>query len=169
MSSLHPEIPENPMPVHSFPLARYRFEFQATRPIRLPDYAGSMLRGAFGHALRKLACMTKQKDCAGCPLFRVAPTPRFARRRRPRMRCKILAIPVPYVIGHRNPVFGHWRRETFIQHRSSDGAQGATVAHPGLATGVARDRCGDGTELLSVVQCGVAGARSRCIAPTWAR
>jgi hypothetical protein len=52
MSVLLPEIPGNPMPVHSFPLARYRFEWQAATPIRLPDYAGSMLRGAFGHALR---------------------------------------------------------------------------------------------------------------------
>jgi hypothetical protein len=59
----------------SFPVARYRFEFQVRQAIRLPDYAGSMLRGAFGHALRQLACMTRQKDCAGCPLIGSCPYP----------------------------------------------------------------------------------------------
>ncbi|MEF8709297.1 MAG: hypothetical protein V5B38_10650 [Candidatus Accumulibacter propinquus] len=59
----------------SFPVARYRFEFQVRQPIRLPDYAGSMLRGAFGHALRQLACMTRQKECAGCPLIASCPYP----------------------------------------------------------------------------------------------
>lgn len=32
-------------------IARYRFTFRMTAPLRLPDYAGSALRGAFGHAL----------------------------------------------------------------------------------------------------------------------
>ena len=53
----------------SFPVARYRFSWRVTRPLRLPDYAGSMLRGAFGHALRQVACMTKQKTCEACPLL----------------------------------------------------------------------------------------------------
>jgi hypothetical protein len=34
-----------------FPLARYRLDWQASTSLRLPDYSGSMLRGAFGHAL----------------------------------------------------------------------------------------------------------------------
>ena len=41
------------------PLARYRFHWRVSAPIHLPAYAGSMLRGAFGHALRRLACMTR--------------------------------------------------------------------------------------------------------------
>lgn len=53
----------------SFPAARYRFGWRITRALRLPDYAGSMLRGAFGHALRKVACLTKQKACDGRPLL----------------------------------------------------------------------------------------------------
>lgn len=40
---------------NTFPVARYRFEFKVRQTIRLPDYAGSMLRGAFGHALRQLS------------------------------------------------------------------------------------------------------------------
>jgi len=54
-------------------LARYRFDWMVTRPIRLPDYAGSMLRGAFGRALRSVACITREKDCITCSLRRDCP------------------------------------------------------------------------------------------------
>jgi hypothetical protein len=30
--------------------------FATERAIHLPEYAGSALRGAFGHALRRIAC-----------------------------------------------------------------------------------------------------------------
>jgi len=84
----------------TFPLARYRFEFQVTRPIRLPDYAGSMLRGAFGHALRQLACMTRQKECADCPLISTCPYPAIFAPPPPATHTlqKFSQIPVPYVI-----------------------------------------------------------------------
>ena len=35
---------------------------------RLPDYAGSTLRGAFGWALKRCACMLKKQDCSTCIL-----------------------------------------------------------------------------------------------------
>ena len=54
-------------------LGRYRLDWQVTRSIRLPDYAGSMLRGAFGHALRSIGCITREKDCTTCPLRRDCP------------------------------------------------------------------------------------------------
>lgn len=57
----------------TLPIARYQFTFQVTEPILLPEYAGSTLRGAFGRALKKIACMTKQADCKGCPLYRTCP------------------------------------------------------------------------------------------------
>jgi len=57
------------------PLARYRFHFTASTPVRFPAWAGSVLRGGFGHALRQLACMTRQKDCSGCPLLHTCPYP----------------------------------------------------------------------------------------------
>ena len=50
------------------PVARYHFHVRTCAPLHLPDYAGSLLRGAFGHSLRRMACMARQKDCAGCPL-----------------------------------------------------------------------------------------------------
>ena len=55
------------------PIARYQFTFVVTEPIQFPQYAGSTLRGAFGRALRKIACMTKQAECKGCPLYRTCP------------------------------------------------------------------------------------------------
>ena len=58
---------------NTLPIARYQFHFQVTEPIFLPEYAGSTLRGVFGRALRKIACMTKQADCKGCPLYRSCP------------------------------------------------------------------------------------------------
>ena len=57
----------------SLSLGRYRLDWRVTRSIRLPDYAGSMLRGAFGHALRSIGCITREKDCAACPLRRDCP------------------------------------------------------------------------------------------------
>lgn len=50
------------------PIAKYRLEFNVQQPISLPEYAGSTLRGIFGHALRHLACVTRAKDCVGCML-----------------------------------------------------------------------------------------------------
>jgi len=84
----------------AFPLARYRIEWRATAPIHLPDYAGSMLRGAFGHALRQLACMTRQKDCAGCALTASCPYPAIFAPLPPAAHAlqKFSQIPVPYVI-----------------------------------------------------------------------
>jgi hypothetical protein len=59
----------------AFPVARYRLEFTVDRPIDLPEYAGSALRGAFGHALRRAACVTDLPDCSACALYRTCPYP----------------------------------------------------------------------------------------------
>ena len=63
-----------PLP-DTFPLARYRLDFTTEQPIHLPEYAGSALRGAFGHALRRTACVTGQSTCVGCALHRSCPYP----------------------------------------------------------------------------------------------
>jgi hypothetical protein len=54
---------------HPLPLARYRLTARVQQPLALPDYAGSLLRGQFGAALRQLACMTRAPACPGCPLI----------------------------------------------------------------------------------------------------
>jgi hypothetical protein len=46
-------------------------------PLALPHYAGSLLRGQFGAALRNVACMTRQPTCPGCPLLQTCPYTRI--------------------------------------------------------------------------------------------
>ena len=55
------------------PIARYRFAARVQQPLALPDYAGSLLRGQFGAALRHVACMTRAPTCPGCPLLQTCP------------------------------------------------------------------------------------------------
>jgi hypothetical protein len=59
-------------------------EFESTGPWREPAFAGPMLRGAFGYALKRLVCAMRLRDCDGCPLehaciyttlFETRPTP----------------------------------------------------------------------------------------------
>ncbi len=68
---------------------------------RPPEYAGSMLRGAFGHALRHLACAMKLRTCTGCPLeFSCMYTTIFETRRpanAPVMR-NYARVPHPFLI-----------------------------------------------------------------------
>lgn len=52
----------------SLPIARYRLTLRAEAPFRLTGYPGAMLRGAWGHALRHLACSTGRPVCNGCPV-----------------------------------------------------------------------------------------------------
>lgn len=53
----------------SLPSLRLRVVLEAGEPARLPPYKGSMLRGAFGHALRRAACaMGPDQACASCRL-----------------------------------------------------------------------------------------------------
>lgn len=81
-------------------LARYRLDWVVTRPIRLPDYAGSMLRGAFGHALRNIGCITREKDCTTCPLRRDCPYTLLFEPVPPAHHTlqDFSRIPVPYII-----------------------------------------------------------------------
>ena len=47
-----------------FRVVRLGIVLRARDPIRLPPYAGSTLRGAFGHAFRRVACPFRQ--CPPC-------------------------------------------------------------------------------------------------------
>jgi hypothetical protein len=47
------------------PLASYRLEFRCA-PGRNLRFPGSAWRGALGHTLRELACLTGERDCSGC-------------------------------------------------------------------------------------------------------
>ena len=60
----------SPFPIlPAIPYLRLRLVLRAEEPAELPPYQGSMLRGAFGHALRRLACvMESRQPCATCRL-----------------------------------------------------------------------------------------------------
>lgn len=46
-------------------------KLEPERPWAVPAFDGSMLRGAFGHALKRLVCVMRLRPCEGCPLARV--------------------------------------------------------------------------------------------------
>lgn len=62
----------NVPPIITLPLtvSRYRLRFIAQEPLRLPAYAGSAWRGALGHALKRLVCVTHEPRCPDCLLYR---------------------------------------------------------------------------------------------------
>lgn len=49
-------------------LNKFIFTLEALEDMRLPEYKGSMFRGAFGITFRRIVCITKQNECAGCIL-----------------------------------------------------------------------------------------------------
>ncbi len=83
-----------------FPAARYRLEFTTEQPIHLPEYAGSALRGAFGHALKQIACVTRQRNCAACALYRSCAYPAIFETPPPLdyTRRKLSNVPLPFVV-----------------------------------------------------------------------
>lgn len=83
----------------AWPAARFRFEFEALSNIKFPPFAGSMLRGVFGYALRSVSCMTKQKECKGCPLQVNCPYSRIFEPKTPASvdRQKFSSVPGAYV------------------------------------------------------------------------
>ncbi len=92
----------NPLISSTLPLARYRFTAIVQQPLALPEYAGSLLRGQFGAALRNVACMTRQPTCHGCPLLQTCPYTRIFEAPPPPKGQHALQdfsqIPNPYVL-----------------------------------------------------------------------
>lgn len=83
-----------------WPVARYRFLFSVERPIHLPDYAGSAIRGAFGRALRHAACMTREPSCPDCPLYSSCPYSNIFEAPAPSTHPlqRFSRVPNPYII-----------------------------------------------------------------------
>lgn len=54
----------------NLPVGRYRLSFQTVENVRLPAFAGSAWRGAFGRALKRLVCVTREPACEYCLLYR---------------------------------------------------------------------------------------------------
>jgi hypothetical protein len=84
---------------NAFSAMRYQLRFVVDKPIRLPEFAGSALRGAFGHALRRLACVTRQRHCPSCPLYRTCPYPAVFETPPPQDSKRVFSqIPNPFVV-----------------------------------------------------------------------
>ncbi|MEW6081818.1 MAG: CRISPR system precrRNA processing endoribonuclease RAMP protein Cas6 [Bacillota bacterium] len=49
-------------------LAHYQFHLEAVTPVYVPEYKGSVLRGALGTVLRRVSCALRQTTCTGCML-----------------------------------------------------------------------------------------------------
>lgn len=47
---------------------KFVFHLETLEDMQLPEYKGSLFRGAFGTTFRKVVCITKQKTCEGCLL-----------------------------------------------------------------------------------------------------
>lgn len=62
MATVSPGLP-NP-----FPLQRWRLHARVRRAVQWPAYEGSVLRGVWGHALKRAVCVTQAPQCGGCPL-----------------------------------------------------------------------------------------------------
>lgn len=81
------------------PITRLHLTARAETPLHLPPYAGSMLRGAFGHALLALAPLphadgkpcTLHASCPYCQVFATPPLPAHSLQ-------KFSQMPPPYVI-----------------------------------------------------------------------
>ena len=54
----------------TLPVAAFQFIFHCDTSPRLPAFAGSAWRGAFGHALKKTVCVVRDVPCADCLLYR---------------------------------------------------------------------------------------------------
>jgi hypothetical protein len=91
----------------NLPIARYAFTARVQQPLALPDYAGSLLRGQFGAALRHVACMTRAPTCPGCPLLQTCPYSRIFEAPPPPKGSHALqdfsSIPNPYIIEPPTP------------------------------------------------------------------
>lgn len=85
--------------IYALPVSRLRFIAQTEGNLHLPEYAGSALRGAFGHALRKLTLLPHidntpcavWKTCPYCQIFAVPPPPEIQHK-------KFSQMPAAYVI-----------------------------------------------------------------------
>lgn len=62
-----PQNEERNKIVKKLSLVKLKLKATAIESITLPEYAGNLFRGAFGHAFKQTACFTMEKNCNPCP------------------------------------------------------------------------------------------------------
>jgi len=85
----------------TLPVTRYRLQFVTVQTVRLPPYAGSAWRGALGHVLKRLVCVTREPHCPQCLLYRSCTYPYlFATPTDPSdpLLSKIDSAPRPFIV-----------------------------------------------------------------------
>ncbi|MGQ0658987.1 MAG: CRISPR system precrRNA processing endoribonuclease RAMP protein Cas6 [Chromatiales bacterium] len=83
------------------PVGKYRFLFAGDPAARLPAFAGSAWRGAFGHALKRAVCVTRLPCCSECLLYRSCAYPYIFETPPPLHAAKMrryVAAPHPFVM-----------------------------------------------------------------------
>ncbi|MEN8130150.1 MAG: CRISPR system precrRNA processing endoribonuclease RAMP protein Cas6 [Pseudomonadota bacterium] len=84
------------------PVGCYRCKIVVLDPLYLPEYAGSAWRGIFGHALKRTVCVTRERDCSPCLLYRSCAYPYIFETSPPadteRMRL-YNSVPHPFLIS----------------------------------------------------------------------
>jgi hypothetical protein len=95
-----PQVTCSVRPGATLPVARYAFVFRMQDELRLPEFAGSLLRGQFGASLRRIACITGLPHCPPCPLYRTCPYPAIFETPPPHSHSlqRFSQVPNPYVI-----------------------------------------------------------------------
>lgn len=77
-------------------LVTLQFTVRQDDRLQMPEHPGSMLRGAFGVALRSLTCITDLPNCKDCPLKQYCKFPRIFEN--PALQNKSVQTVNPYVI-----------------------------------------------------------------------
>ncbi len=77
-------------------LITLQFTVRQDDSLQMPEHAGSMLRGAFGVALRSLTCITDLPNCKDCPLKQYCKFPSIFEQ--PALQNKSVQAVNPYVI-----------------------------------------------------------------------
>lgn len=99
-------------------IGEYRFTLIANERMSIPEFAGSLLRGSFGWALRGLTCMTKAESCNGCTLYSDCSFPAlFSPKPNERLAKRFPSIPAPYLFLPPHNIQGELNEgDTFTFH-----------------------------------------------------
>lgn len=126
------------------PVVRVFLTAVAQNDLHLPPFTGSMLRGAFGHALKHLVCITEHKSCTRCPLYRSCAYPQvFQPPSPPGVGSGLRQMPVPYVVEP--PPLNHPGRYDNGQHfEFSMVLVGPAIQHLNLIISAWRNALGTG-------------------------